>query len=413
MTTEKQKTTTAATDSSASASPQEKRGTENGTQAPATGKAHALLSASSAFRWLRCMPSAVAESKIPDQSSEFAKEGTLAHAIGAKKIKEMRGIPTDDEEREIKEYADYYAGEMEDYTDAYRDFVAERLADAEKQTRDARLLIEERLDFSCYVPEGFGTGDAVIVSDGLIDIIDLKYGKGVRVMADHNPQMMLYALGSIDAFDYGYRTERVRMTIFQPRLAHFSSWECTVEELTQWADTLLWPTARLAYIGVGVRNAGEWCRFCRAKGGCAAIARKSLELHAAFAGDELTAEEFSQVLQEVDTVTDWAAAVKQKALDMAVAGGQIPGFKLVEGRSVRAWSDQAAAMNALAQAGIEENSLYETKARTLAQIEKAVGKKEMNRIAGEWITKPAGKPTLVPESDKRPALDDFAGIKLD
>lgn len=409
MTTETKTETTG----SATASPQEERGTDNGTKAPATGKAHALLSASSAFRWMQCMPSAVAESKIPDQSSEFAKEGTLAHAIGAKKIKEMRGRPTDDEDLEIEQCKDYYAGEMEDYTDAYRDFVAERLADAEKQTKDARLLVEERLDFSHYVPEGFGTGDAVIVSDGLIEIIDLKYGKGVRVMADRNPQMMLYALGALDQFDYGYRTERVRMTIFQPRLAHFSSWECTVEELTSWADTLLWPTARLAFIGAGVRNAGEWCRFCRAKGGCTAIARKSLELHAAFAGDELTAEELSQVLQEVDTVTDWTAAVKQKALDMAVAGGQIPGFKLVEGRSVRAWSDQEAAMNALAMEGIDESSLYETKARTLAQIEKTVGKKEMNRIAGKWITKPAGKPTLVPESDKRPALNDFAGIKLD
>lgn len=231
-------------------------------------KKHALLSASSSHRWLECTPSAKAEEAYPDQSSVYAEEGTLAHAICARKLKEWRSEPHEEEEREIRELQHLYRDEMEAYTDAFVEYVKASFIESRRECRDAKLLIEHRLDFSYYVPEGFGTGDAVIVADDMITVLDFKYGKGVKVSAVENPQMKLYALGAIDEFDYGYRLRDVRCVIIQPRIGNISRWETTVEYLHQWGDMELHPLARLAYIGKGARNAGEWCRFCRAKPDC-------------------------------------------------------------------------------------------------------------------------------------------------
>ena len=238
-----------------------------GTQA--TGKKHALLSASSSHRWLECTPSAVAESTYPETTSAYAEEGSLAHAICARKLKRALGLPHREEDIEIEELRDYYSEEMEGHTDRFVDHVLARYEEARRECHGARLLIETRLDFSFFVPEGFGTGDALIVTDGRIEVIDFKYGKGVRVDAVENPQMKLYALGALDEFDYRYTIDEVRMTIVQPRLGHLSEWSQSVETLLAWANNELHPLARLAFIGKGARHAGEWCRFCRAKPDCA------------------------------------------------------------------------------------------------------------------------------------------------
>ncbi len=226
-----------------------------GTQA--TGKKHALLSASSSHRWLECTPSAVAESAYPETTSAYAEEGSLAHAICARKLKRALGLPHREEDIEIEELRDYYSEEMEGHTDRFVDHVLARYEEARRECHGARLLIETRLDFSFFVPEGFGTGDALIVTDGRIEVIDFKYGKGVRVDAVENPQMKLYALGALDEFDYRYTIDEVRMTIVQPRLGHLSEWSQSVETLLAWANNELHPLARLAFIGKGARGAAS------------------------------------------------------------------------------------------------------------------------------------------------------------
>lgn len=225
-----------------------------GTQA--TGKKHALLSASSSHRWLECTPSALAESAYPETTSAYAEEGSLAHAICARKLKHALGLPHREEDTEIEELLDYYSEEMEGHADKFVDHVLARYKEARRECPGARLLIETRLDFSFFVPEGFGTGDALIVTDGRIEVIDFKYGKGVRVDAVENPQMKLYALGALDEFDYRYTIDEVRMTIVQPRLGHLSEWSQSVETLLAWANEELHPLARLAFIGKGARHAG-------------------------------------------------------------------------------------------------------------------------------------------------------------
>ena len=232
---------------------------------------HALLSASSSHRWLHCPPAPVAESAVPDKGSAWAEEGTLAHAIVAYKLKTYLGEDTHAEEEEIAQLrARYWTEEMEEHTDAYVRYVLGKFREAVKDYPRARLFVESRLDFSFWVPEGFGTGDAVIVSDTFIHIIDLKYGKGVKVEAADNPQLKLYALGALDEYDYRYAFRAVRLTIFQPRRSHIEEWETTPEVLLTWANSEVFHLARLAFAGKGERCPGEWCRFCKVKGECPA-----------------------------------------------------------------------------------------------------------------------------------------------
>lgn len=249
---------------------------------------HALLSASSASRWLHCTPAPIAESIYPDESSEYAEEGTLAHAMGAKKIKQALGLDTSGEDEEIAQlYARYYAPEMDIHTDRYASYVLKTLERRTHVGERAEAHIESRLDFSEYVPEGFGTGDATVMSDGTMDIIDLKYGKGVKVSAELNPQMRLYALGALDAWEYAYDVRRVRMTIYQPRIGNVSVWMETVESLREWAEKELRPLAQLAFRGAGDRHAGKWCRFCKAKENCMEFARqRAADAAGDFAGIE-------------------------------------------------------------------------------------------------------------------------------
>lgn len=259
-------------DSAPASSQKEREAGETSGSRPQHGeeRKHALLSASSSHRWLECTPSAVAETAYPESSSTFAEEGTLAHAYCAKALKQKLGLDTRGEDEEIAQLdGKYWKPEMPGHVNTFVSYVWERYREARRECRDARLLIEHRLDYSYYVPDGFGTGDAVIVTDGRLEIIDFKYGKGVKVNAVDNPQMKLYALGAIDEFSYGFRFQDIRMAIVQPRICNLSEWETTEERLFAWADAELWALAKLASIGKGARHAGEWCRFCRAKPDCA------------------------------------------------------------------------------------------------------------------------------------------------
>lgn len=379
---------------------------------------HALLSPSAAHRWLHCTAAPRLEENQPDSGSDYAREGTLAHAYCARHLKQYLGLPTAGEDAEIDLlYDQYHTGEMDEYTNTYKTIVLEKLNAARAHTADAQLLVETRLDFSEWVPEAFGTGDAVIIADSILDIIDFKYGKGVRVEAKDNPQMKIYALGAYAAFSFEYNIQRVRMTIIQPRLDNLSTAEMSVEDLLVWADGTLAPKAQLAYKGGGPAIPGDWCQFCKVKHCCKALAKTCTEAAILHPNPQLlTPEEMARnVLPLLDTVATWLKGVQEYTLEQALAGTQYHGFKLVAGRSNRKITDPEAASKALLDAGFAEDAIMKPREmRGITDLEKVVGAKRFGSICGDWIVKPQGKPTLVPESDKRPpynaAADDFAGI---
>lgn len=367
---------------------------------------------------MNCAAAPRLEANVEDTGSSYAAEGTLAHAYCAKKLKEHLGLPTDGEQAEIEELnGQYQCGEMDEYTDTYKVIVLEKLNEAMTKTPDAQLLVETRLDFSDYVPEAFGTADAIIIADGCMDVIDFKYGKGVRVSAERNPQMMIYALGAYCRFSFDYHIDRVRMTIVQPRIDNLSEYELTVAELLSWAAETLAPAARAAYEGNGPQTPGEWCRFCKVKSNCRALAAHCTQMAEACAGKLLTAEELAaEVLPKLATIKTWLAGIEDYALQQALAGVELPGWKIVEGRSVRKIADPDGAATALNKAGYKTVEIYKPQElKTISELEKLAGKKHFAAICGEYIEKPKGKPTLAPESDKRPAinpmLDDFNGIE--
>lgn len=381
---------------------------------------HALLSPSAAHRWLHCTAAPRLEENQPDSGSDYAREGTLAHAYCARHLKQYLGLPTAGEDAEIDLlYDQYHTGEMDEHTDTYKTIVLERFNVARAKTPDAQLLIEARLDFSKWVPGGFGTGDAVIIADGLLDIIDFKYGKGVRVDALENPQMRIYALGAYEAYSFEYNIQRVRMTIVQPRLDNLSSDEMNLEDLLAWADKELAPKAQEAYSGEGKQAPGEWCKFCRVKQSCKALAQSCIET-AEKAQDPrlLTPEEIAtNVLPMLDTVDTWLKGVKEYTLAQALAGVAYPGYKLVAGRSNRVITDVEAARKTLVDAGYDPAAIMKPQEmRGITDLEKLVGKKKLAALLEKYLEKPQGKPVLAPESDKRTAYnaaaDDFAGIEI-
>lgn len=380
---------------------------------------HALLSPSASHRWLHCTAAPRLEEGIKDEGSDYAAEGTLAHAYCAMKLKEFLGLPTDGEKEEIAALQEKYGtGEMSEYTDTYATIVLEKFNAARAVTPDAQLLVETRLDFSDYVPEAFGTADAIIIADGTMEIIDFKYGKGVKVSAVENPQMMIYALGAYARFAFEYRIDNLRATIVQPRIDNLSEYEITVEELTSWASNVLAPAAEKAYKGEGPQTPGSWCQFCKVKNRCRALADKC---KAAVAVDPklITPEELAKdVLPMVPIVKTWISGVEEFALAQALSGVQLPGWKIVEGRSVRKITDTDSVADALTKSGYTQSDIYKpVEMRTITELEKLVGKKQFAALCGEWVNKPQGKPTLAPESDKRkaidPAADDFKDINID
>jgi len=362
---------------------------------------HALLSASSSKRWLNCTPSARLEEQFTkDTGSVYAEEGTAAHALAEHKLKRLL------KRRSRRPVSDYQCDEMEDCTDGYAAYAMEQIELAKQSCSDPIVLIEQHLDYSAYVPEGFGTGDLVIVADGTLAVIDLKYGKGVAVEAEWNPQMMLYGLGALELFDAIYDIDTVRMTIYQPRLESVSTWEISVSGLMEWVETELRPKAALAINGEGEFRCGSWCRFCKAKNTCRARAEEYLRLaQMEFQAPALLSdEEVAEVLKVADDLAKWAADVYAFATDEAITHGkQWTGFKLVEGRSNRKYTDEEEVAEAAKAAGYTD--IYKSTLVGITEMEKLMGKKKFAEVLGKLVYKPQGKITLVTESDKRQAVE--------
>lgn len=379
------------------------------------GTQHALLSPSASHRWLQCTASPLLEAKEPNRDTDFTREGTLAHAYCAKALKGTLGLPTEGEDAEIDElYDSYYTEDMMDYVMTYVEIVTERYTQAFRKVGDAQLIVEQRLDFSRWVPDSFGTADALIITDGTMEVIDFKYGKGVEVSAEWNTQMMIYALGALDRFLDEYNIERVKMTIIQPRLENLSEFSLRTGELQWWGMSVLKPKAKEAMGGKGRQNPGEWCRFCRVRNSCAKLAGDCLSIAEEFGGRATVSDEdmARRILPKLSTVKAWASSMEEYALDKALSGTRYEGYKLVEGRSVRRITDPAGLAERLVGSGFDPERIYKPKElETLTSLEKLVGKKEFASLAEGLVEKPQGKPTLVPESDKRPAFnraeDDF------
>lgn len=373
--------------------------------------AHAILSASGASRWMACPPSARLEQQFPQSTSTYAEEGTLAHELGEITLRKNLGeYSTRKYNSELKKIKanELYTADMPDYVDLYVTTCMEKLAEAKESTPDAVAVVEQRLDFSRWVPEGFGTGDFVIIADGTMEICDLKYGKGVQVSAVGNKQMRLYALGAISQFEFLYDIQRVKMTIIQPRLDSISTDEITVEELMYWAEYEVKPIAEKAIKGEGEFSAGDHCKFCRAKAVCKARADKNMEL-AKYDFEEpqaLDNNDIGYILSRVDELVNWATDVKEYALSQALQGEEFDGFKIVEGRSNRKYTDTDKIAEILIANEFEEDKIYKPQELlSLTNMEKVVGKKLLNQLIGDYIIKPPGKPTLAPVSDKRPVYN--------
>ena len=361
---------------------------------------HAILSASSSHRWLHCLPSARLELEFEDTSGTAADEGTAAHALSEHKLKKALHI------RSKRPISDYDSDEMEECTDAYVDFVMEQVELARNFCNDPIILIEKRLDFSCYVPDGFGTGDCLIISDDRLHIVDFKYGMGVLVDAVDNPQMKLYALGALEIYDSLYDINEVSMTIFQPRRENVSTWTVPVEELKCWAEEELKPKAVKAYNGEGEYIPGEWCTFCKAAVRCRARAEEKLKLtQTEFRMPPLlTDSEIEEILFILPDLTKWANEITAYATDAAVNHGkEWNGFKVVEGRSVRKYKDEDAIAEKAAASGFKD--IYRKSLIPMTEMQKLMGKTKFEEILGDLIYKPPGKPTLVLSSDKRPAMN--------
>ena len=358
---------------------------------------HALLSASSSHRWLACPPSARLSEQFEDKASEYAQEGTDAHSLCEYKLRRALGM----EAADPTENLGFYNEEMERCAEDYASYVLELLGEVRQTCKDPVVLIEQRLDYSRFVESGFGTGDCVVIADGTLYVIDYKHGKGVEVSAQGNPQMMCYALGALELFDGIYDIDSVCMTIYQPRRENISVFTMGKDELYTWAETVLVPTAKLAYAGEGEFQAGEHCRFCKAKAVCRKRAEYNLEL--ARYDFEMPASldetEIAAILDRADELASWAADVKEYALQQALSGTEYPGYKVVEGRSNRRYISEDAVAATVSKAGYDP---YAHKVLGLTEMQKLLGKKRFDQLLGSLIEKPQGKPTLVPSSDKRP-----------
>lgn len=370
---------------------------------------HAYLSASASHRWLSCPPSAKLCVEIRDEASPYAQQGTDAHELCEYKV--LRALGED--VKDPTEHLDFFDTEMDDCTDEYCFYVMEQFAKAMQLCQDPKVLVEQRLDFSKWVPDGFGTGDCLIVADKVLQIIDFKYGLGILVEAENNPQMMCYALGALDIYDGIYDIETVEMTIFQPRRDNISTFSMKKEDLLNWAETVLAPTAQLAYNGEGDFHAGDHCQFCKVKATCRKRAEYNMEL-AAYDFElpaKLEESEIAAILPKIDSLVSWANDVKDYALQQALSGVSYNGFKVVEGKSNRKYTDETAVVSVVTNNGYDP---YEKKLLGITAMTSLLGKKKFEELLGGLVAKPPGKPALVPESDKRPALntakDDFDEI---
>lgn len=366
---------------------------------------HAYLSASASHRWLSCPPSAKLCASIPDQASEYAQQGTDCHELCAYLVEKALGRDVTDPTESLT----YYDAEMQNCAEEYRNYVLEQIEGAKEFCKDPQIMIEQRLDFSRWVENGFGTGDCVIVADEVLQIIDYKHGLGVLVSAgddEHggNSQMMCYALGALEVFGDIYDINQIKMTIFQPRRDNISTYTIGKDDLLKWANEVLAPTAQLAYTGEGEFKAGDHCQFCKVKATCRKRAEYNLEL--AKYDFEMPATlddtEIAAILEKVDEMISWGNDIKEYALQQAQSGVHFEGWKVVEGRSNRKYTDEEAVAFKVKDAGFDP---YEKKLLGVTAMSTLLDKKKFEELLGELIYKPPGKPALVPESDKRPAMN--------
>lgn len=370
-------------------------------------RAHAVLSASGAEKWLNCPPSARLEESYPDTSSPYAKEGTLAHEIAEFKARNyfIETLPKRTFTSKLNKFKkeELYKNEMDEYTESYLEYIKEV---AMKYPSKPYIALEKKIDFSKYVPDGYGTCDCILIHGNDMHIIDFKYGKGVPVSAENNSQLMLYALGALEAYSMLYQIDTVHLSIFQPRIDNISCFDISAANLLSWAVGEVEPKAKLAYGGIGDFKAGEHCRFCKAQAQCRAKAESIISV---FPVKEepalLTDDEIGLILAKAKELVSWSNAVEDYALNAILSGKEIQGWKAVEGRSVRVFSDADKAFEKIVESGTPEEMLYERKPLSLSQIEKLLGKKEFESIVSSFVIKPQGKPTLAPSDDKRPVFN--------
>ena len=361
---------------------------------------HAVLSASSSERWLNCPPSARLCENYPDRSSDYAAEGTDAHTLCEFRLKQALGLPAKNPIEDLG----WYNEEMEECAAAYSAYVMELVEAAKQSGSIPTVLIEQRVDFSRWVESGFGTADCIVIANRVLYIVDYKHGQGVEVSAIDNSQMKLYALGALEIVDYIYDIDEIQMTIFQPRKSNVSIFRISRTSLLEWADTELTQKAQLAFEGKGEFCCGDWCRFCKAKAECRERANANLALaqHEFQLPALLEDCEIAEILGKLDSLVSWVTDVKEYALQQAVSGKEWTGWKLVEGRSNRKYTNENAVIAVVTQAGFDP---FEKKVLGITAMQKALGKSRFEELLSPYIEKPQGKPTLVPESDKRPAMN--------
>ena len=365
-------------------------------------RAHALLSASSAHRWLACPPSAVAAEAYPNQETEFTKEGTLAHevaeAIARNHLDVKQPLYGIEQQEGITQ-------EMLDCASDYAAYIEEQ-----KKSNKALVLLEQRVDFSPWVPDGFGTCDCIIIHGDTLTVIDYKYGQGVAVSAQDNPQMKLYALGALNDFGFAYDVKKVEMHIYQPRINNISDDCLTVDELMKWAETTVKPIAQKAVKGKGTYNAGEHCKFCPHAGRCRTLQKvctEYVETHSLrVAVPVLAPHEVADVLKMEPLITLWLKRVKDLAMTTMLNGDEVPGWKVVEGRQgLRKWTNEIKVADILTDAGYSVEDITETKLLSPAAMDKLLGKKRATELLADFIDRAQGSPVIAPESDKRPVYN--------
>ena len=414
---------------------------------------HAILAPSASKRWMACAPSARLEASLPQKDTAYTREGTIAHGMAEVLLRMAleqgwTGWPDDFPDKfsfayeavtgdkggtiaglgeDLRHRVDEAVAEgldpwemMNTVSDHYCKYIWEDYLDAKYRDPDAVLLVEQRLKLDEYIPEGFGSSDAVIIYGKTLCVYDLKYGKGVKVSAEKNPQMMCYGLGALLGPAELYDIEEVSLTIIQPRLQWWSNWEIGAERLMDWAKGTLKPRAEKAFRGEGDYVPGDHCRFCAVASRCKALALHCSRLPVDKEAGLMDNDELAEVLRAVAPVKSWIANLEAYALEQALSGKDVPGFKVVEGRSVRAISDPAAAMKALEGAGFDEASYLKPKElKTISDLERLLKKKGFQELLGPYVIKPQGKPALVPDDDPRPAIgsasgaaEDFKDIKI-
>ena len=373
-------------------------------------RAHALLSASSAARWLACPPSALAAEAYPQQDTEFTREGTLAHEV-AEAMTRNGGCFGVGDDLFAEKHADI-TQEMLECAGGYRDYIQEQI-----KSDNPVILLEQRVDFSPWVPDGFGTADCIIIQGKTMDVIDYKYGKGVTVSAEDNPQMKLYGLGALNDYGFACDIETVRLHIYQPRLNNISVDELCAGELKAWAEMVVKPTAEKAAKGEGDHKPGEHCRFCPHAGRCRELTKvctEHINTHGMKSAVPVLASwEVAEVLQMEPLISLWLKRVKGQALTTMLDGGEIPGYKVVAGRGSRAWADDLEVAAALKASGYSQEDITKTELLSVAAMEKALGKKKVAELVGGQILSYTGSPTIAPQTDKRPVYDRLAEAQKD